>query len=104
MLDNAPTYLTFFSIALGRQQLSVENPIDTAHFLETGGSATLVAISMGAVIFGSLTYIGNGPNFLVKSTVQEARLHAPGFFSYIFKYSLPAFLPILLLVWFLSFR
>jgi Na+/H+ antiporter NhaD/arsenite permease-like protein len=102
VLDNAPTYLTFLSTALGRENLSVENPADIAHYL---GQHPLVlsAISMGAVIFGALTYIGNGPNFLVKSTVQQARLPAPSFFGFL-KYSLPVFAPVLGLVWFFTFR
>ncbi len=102
VLDNAPTYLTFFSTALGRQHLSMDNSADVARFLEADGR-TLVAISMGAVIFGALTYIGNGPNFLVRSTVQEARLHPPSFFGFL-KYSVPVFAPVLALVWFFTLR
>ena len=59
---------------------------------------------MGAVIFGALTYIGNGPNFLVRSTVEQHQLKPPGFFAYTFCYALPAFLPVLALVWFFTFR
>lgn len=102
VLDNAPTYLTFFSTALGRAQLSIEDPVHIARFLESD-ALTLVAISMGAVIFGALTYIGNGPNFLVKSTVHQARLSTPGFFGFL-KYSIPVFAPVLWLVWFFTFR
>jgi Na+/H+ antiporter NhaD/arsenite permease-like protein len=102
VLDNAPTYLTFFATALARRQLSIEDSADVARYLATD-PLTLVAISMGAVIFGALTYIGNGPNFLVKSTVQQARLDAPSFFGFL-KYSLPVFAPVLWLVWFFTFR
>ncbi|MBI2497796.1 MAG: sodium:proton antiporter, partial [Opitutae bacterium] len=55
----------------------------------------LIAVSLGAVFFGAMTYIGNGPNFMVKSIATGARVHTPGFFGYIFKYSLPILLPIL---------
>jgi Na+/H+ antiporter NhaD/arsenite permease-like protein len=102
VLDNAPTYLTFFSTAMGRENGSIENPVDIARFL-AHDPRTLVAISMGAVIFGALTYIGNGPNFLVKSTVQDAGLHPPSFFGFL-KYSLPIFAPVLAVVWFFVFR
>ncbi len=57
-----------------------------------------MAISLGAVFFGAMTYIGNGPNFMVKSIAESAGVRCPGFFGYIIKYSLPILLPILLLV------
>lgn len=61
----------------------------------------LVAISLGAVFFGAMTYIGNGPNFMVKSLAENAGVQCPSFFGYLFVYSLPLLLPILLLVWWL---
>ena len=57
----------------------------------------LVAISLGAVFCGALTYIGNGPNFMVKSIADSSKVNPPTFFGYVFKYSLPILLPILLL-------
>jgi Na+/H+ antiporter NhaD/arsenite permease-like protein len=102
VLDNAPTYLTFFSTALARQGGSIENAADVTRFIEID-PRTLAAISMGAVLFGALTYIGNGPNFLVKSSVQQAGLHPPSFFGFL-KYSLPIFAPVLAVVWFFVFR
>jgi Na+/H+ antiporter NhaD/arsenite permease-like protein len=59
----------------------------------------LIAISLGSVFFGAMTYIGNGPNFMVKSIAENAEVQCPSFFGYIFGYSLPFLLPILLLVW-----
>ena len=103
VLDNAPTYLTFFANALGQQGLSLERVADVRQFLGLG-AAQLAAISMGAVFFGAITYIGNGPNFMVKAVVEQQGKAAPGFFGYIFKYSLPVFVPVLTLVWFLCFR
>ena len=64
----------------------------------------LVAISMGAVLFGAMTYIGNGPNFMVKSIAEHAGAETPGFFRYIYAFSLPVLLPILILVWLLFLR
>jgi Na+/H+ antiporter NhaD/arsenite permease-like protein len=103
VLDNAPTYLTFFANALGRGGLSVESKADVAQFLASSQSHLLVAISMGAVFFGAATYIGNGPNFMVKAIAIEQKVHAPGFFDYIYKYALPVLLPIFALLSFLFF-
>lgn len=64
----------------------------------------LLAISIGAVFFGACTYIGNGPNFMVKSIAQQQKVHAPTFIGYIFKYALPFLLPMLVLIWLLFFR
>jgi Na+/H+ antiporter NhaD/arsenite permease-like protein len=72
------------------------------------GNATLnqyiVAISVGAVFFGANTYIGNGPNFMVKSIAEQAKVNAPSFLGYIFKFSLPFMLPMLAIVWWIFFR
>ena len=62
------------------------------------------AISLGAVFFGAMTYIGNGPNFMVKSIAEQAGAKVPGFGGYILKYSIPLLLPIFALVWLLFFR
>ena len=50
---------------------------------------SLVAISAGAVFMGANTYIGNAPNFMVKSIAEEAGVNMPSFFGYMFKYSIP---------------
>ncbi|HVX85245.1 MAG TPA: sodium:proton antiporter [Phycisphaerae bacterium] len=59
----------------------------------------IVAISLGSVFFGAMTYIGNGPNFMVKSIADHAGAPTPSFFEYIYRYSAPILLPILILVW-----
>jgi Na+/H+ antiporter NhaD/arsenite permease-like protein len=64
----------------------------------------IVAISVGAVFFGASTYIGNGPNFMVKSIAAHQKVHTPTFIGYVFKYTLPCLLPTFLLVWWLFFR
>jgi Na+/H+ antiporter NhaD/arsenite permease-like protein len=64
----------------------------------------IVAISVGAVFFGANTYIGNGPNFMVKSIAEHQKVHMPTFLGYVFRYSLPLMLPMLALVWWLFFR
>jgi Na+/H+ antiporter NhaD/arsenite permease-like protein len=64
----------------------------------------IVAVSAGAVFFGANTYIGNGPNFMVKSIADHQKVHTPTFLGYVFKFSLPFMLPMLIVVWFLFFR
>ena len=62
------------------------------------------AISIGAVFSGACTYIGNGPNFMVKSIAEQSGVNMPSFFGYIFKYTLPILIPVYTIVWFLFFR
>ncbi|REK12974.1 MAG: sodium:proton antiporter [Planctomycetota bacterium] len=90
VLDNAPTYLVFFK---------------TAQTLPAAEGATLVAgvaesilrgISLGAVLMGAMTYIGNGPNFMVKSIAEQAGVRMPSFFGYV-RYSVGYLLPVLAL-------
>lgn len=67
-------------------------------------NAFLIAISTGAVFFGAATYIGNGPNFMVKSIAEQRKVATPSFPGYVLKYTLPLLLPMLLLVWLVFFR
>jgi len=64
----------------------------------------LKAISIGSVFFGANTYIGNGPNFMVKAIADQQKAHTPTFLGYVFKYTLPYMLPMLAVVWWLFFR
>lgn len=92
-LDNAPTAVAFHGVAVG---------------LVNGGQAMaeiagipeilLKAIAMGSVFFGAMTYIGNGPNFMVKAIAEESGIKMPSFFGYMFKFSLIVLLPIYILV------
>ena len=108
-LDNAPTYLTFFNAALGdlgateamvpgmlghASKLAQLNP-EFVHDLQ--------AISAGAVFMGAMTYIGNAPNFMVKSIAEEAGIAMPSFFGYLFKWSAPVLLPVFVIVTLLFF-
>jgi len=67
-------------------------------------SAYVVAVSVGAVFFGANTYIGNGPNLMVKAIADQHKVQTPDFLSYIWKYTLPYMLPMLLLIWLIFFR
>ena len=102
VLDNAPTYLTFLAAALGRHQLSLNQPADVQAFVAQH-DPELIAISLGAVFFGAMTYIGNGPNFMVKSISERAKVKTPGFFSYLLRYAVPILLPIFGLISLLFF-
>ena len=91
-LDNAPTAMVFHTTATTLADPGAAN-------LVAGVSEPLLrAISMGAVFFGSLTYIGNGPNFMVKSMAEQSGVRMPSFFTYMFKFSLIICLPIYILV------
>ena len=58
-------------------------------------------LTFDLVLFGAFTYIGNGPNFMVKAIAESAGIKMPTFFAYVIRYSIPFLLPALLLVWFL---
>ncbi|HVY71837.1 MAG TPA: sodium:proton antiporter [Verrucomicrobiae bacterium] len=67
-------------------------------------SARIVAISVAAVFFGANTYIGNGPNFMVKSIADQQRVRTPDFLGYVFRFTLPIMLPMLVVIWWFWFR
>src|SRR4051812_36367859 len=103
LLDNAPTYLTFFAAALGLHHLDINNASDVAGFLAAHGRH-LVAISLAATCFGALSYIGNSPNLLVKTIAEHAGMRTPSFFGFVFKWAVPVLLPIFALVSLIFFR
>ena len=102
LLDNAPTYLAFLATAFGLNGLSLESGPDMATFI-AGHAGLLGAISLGAVFFGAMTYIGNGPNFMVKAISTQSGVETPDFVPYILKYALPVLLPFLFLTGILFF-
>jgi Na+/H+ antiporter NhaD/arsenite permease-like protein len=96
-LDNAPTYLSFLAASMGHEHLSVDSTADVLKFAaENAGH--LIAISLGAVFFGAGSYIGNGPNFMVKAIADKSKVHAPSFLAYMYRYSIPILLPVLIVV------
>jgi Na+/H+ antiporter NhaD/arsenite permease-like protein len=88
LLDNAPTYLAFFSSAIGKFYPGIPEADAVARLIGEK-IPYLAAISLGSVFMGALTYIGNAPNFMVKSIAEEAGVPMPSFFGYMFKYSIP---------------
>jgi Na+/H+ antiporter NhaD/arsenite permease-like protein len=103
-LDNAPTYMTFASTAAGLQGIAPDGRY-LAIFLDTGPRAheILAAISCGAVFMGANSYIGNGPNFMVKAIAEENGVKMPSFFGYM-AYSVGILIPIFVIVTFVFFR
>ncbi|HEY3860843.1 MAG TPA: sodium:proton antiporter [Verrucomicrobiae bacterium] len=90
-LDSAPAYLAFFSAAAGHG----------GHELP---ARLISALSMGTVMFGAVTYIGNAPNLMVKSIADHRGAPAPDFLAYLFKWAVPVMLPLLMLQWLIFFR
>lgn len=101
-LDNAPTYLNFLSAAMGKFGLDVNTAEGVRQFV-IDDPLYLRAISIAAVFFGALTYIGNGPNFMVKAISERAGIVMPSFFSYFLKYAVPVLIPIFAIIWFFFF-
>ncbi len=125
ILDSAPAYLASMSAAFGLHGASLEN---LRHVQVMTGMATpesfgltnplaagalpivgeswkyIQAISVASVFFGACTYIGNGPNFLVKSIAEHAGFECPHFFEYIYRYTVPILLPTFIIVWYFFFR
>ncbi len=107
-LDNAPTYLTFFNTALGKLHLSEElvpgilaGSLTEPQHLEFVNY--LKAISVGAVFMGANTYIGNAPNFMVKSIAEQSGIKMPSFFGYM-AWSVGILIPLFILVTFVFFH
>lgn len=93
-LDNTPTAVTFHSLAVG-----LNATMQNVGVPMVGGipEILLTAICLGAVLFGSMTYIGNGPNFMVKSIAEENKIAMPHFFQYMYTFSLIVLLPVYIL-------
>jgi len=100
-LDNAPTYLTFGALASGSLGGSVEN---LGMLLHSGpGARLLSAISCGAVFMGANTYIGNGPNLMVRSIAERSGIRMPTFFGYMV-YSMAILIPLFVVISIVFFR
>ena len=91
-LDNAPTAISFYQLAHGLAD------VNQGVLIAGISEELLAAISLGAVFFGAFTYIGNGPNFMVKSIAEENNIKLPSFFAYIIKFSLPVLIPVYILI------
>jgi Na+/H+ antiporter NhaD/arsenite permease-like protein len=92
-LDNAPTYVVFFKLSqsLPEGEMLAVNDGSVPVLL-------LIAISLGSVFMGAMTYIGNGPNFMVKAIAEQEGIEMPSFFGFMFKYSIPVLIPLFILI------
>jgi Na+/H+ antiporter NhaD/arsenite permease-like protein len=113
ILDSAPTYYCFAQTLFGRfVPVGALAPgvgaTDHARMAILLGDAKLspyiLAVSVGSVFFGAATYLGNGPNLIIKAIVEHKKIRAPGFLEFIYKYALPWLGPMLVVVWLLFFR
>jgi Na+/H+ antiporter NhaD/arsenite permease-like protein len=100
LLDNAPTYLAFLAAAFGVAGLNLDS--DMSQFVQQQAEL-LKAISLGAVFFGAMTYIGNGPNLMVKKIADQQKVHTPSFMTYVMRFSVPVLVPVFALVGILFF-
>lgn len=104
ILDNAPTYLNFVAAAMGKFGLDVNDPAAVLAFANGVDSHIfLQAISVAAVFFGAMSYIGNAPNFMVKAIAEANGVETPTFMGYIFRYSIPILVPIYLVIYVVFF-
>ncbi len=98
-LDNAPTYVVFFETA---KTVPATSPLVNADMVPIG-IKELAAISTGAVFMGSMTYIGNGPNLMVRAIAEKSNVRMPSFFGYM-AYSCAVVLPASVLLTLVFFR
>ena len=106
MLDNAPTYLNFLAASMASQGADMLNTADVYQYALGGYTSSILrlkAISIAAVFFGAMTYIGNGPNFMVKSIAEQLGIRMPSFGKYILLFSIPMLLPVLVVIWLLCY-
>jgi Na+/H+ antiporter NhaD/arsenite permease-like protein len=98
LLDNAPTYLGFLNALFGATGAREISGLLGQH------ASGVLAISIGSVFFGAATYIGNGPNFMVKAVADGQKISTPTFFGFVLKFTLPFLLPVLFILWLVFFR
>ncbi len=113
VLDNAPTYLNFLAGSMGKFGSDIGS-VEAVRGFASGmpspiegdvpSDVYLLAISVAAVFFGAMTYIGNAPNFMVKNIAEQADTEVPGFVEYVYKYSLPVLVPVFAVIWFIFFN
>lgn len=108
VLDNAPTYLNFLAAAMASEGANINSIAEVREFADNTMNPNdttfqLAAIAISSVFFGAMTYIGNGPNFMVKSIAEQSGIKMPSFFGYLIRFTIPILLPILFLIWLVFF-
>lgn len=105
-LDNAPTYVNFLTASMAASGGDINSLKDVQAFASDGflnSAIYLKAISVAAVFFGAMTYIGNGPNFMVKSIAEQVGIRMPSFVGYIIRFSVPFLIPLFVIIWLIFF-
>ncbi len=105
-LDNAPTYVNFLTAGMAADGASINKVSEVIGYSQGAYANSILelkAISIAAVFFGAMTYIGNGPNFMVKSIAEQVGIKMPSFFGYILRFSIPFLVPLLVIVWLVFF-
>ena len=104
-------YINVLAATMAKYGLNLNNVEDLRGFIsgahgiqDLNGNFLLRAISVASVVFGAMTYVGNGPNLMVKAIAENEGVKMPSFGAYIFKYSLPYLLPVLVVIWLLFVR
>lgn len=92
VLDNAPTYVVFLETARALP------PAEGLTMVAGLAEPLLIAISLGAVFMGAMTYIGNGPNFMVKAIAEQSGVRMPSFFGFVIRYSIPILVPVFVII------
>lgn len=106
-LDNTPTYINSLAVCMSINNADISNVHDVLAFsqgLYPNSIEFLRTICLTSVFFGGFTYIGNGPNFMIKAIAEKNGVKMPSFFTYILKYSFIYLLPVLTLIWFIFSR
>lgn len=98
VLDNAPTYVVFYETAASEFNSPFHQLVTMDTKEATVAIHMLQAISLGAVFMGAMTYIGNGPNFMVRAIAEQAGVRMPSFFGYVVRYSIPVLIPVFILI------
>lgn len=111
ILDNAPTYINMLTASMAKYGLDINIPSHVNNFISHSpiyqhfqGNINLMSISLASVIFGAFTYIGNGPNFIIKSIAEQQKIPMPSFIHYIIQYSIPFLIPVMFIIWLLFIR
>jgi len=107
VLDNAPTYLNFVAASMASKGANI-GLITQVQAYASGGIypysiVALKSIAIASVFFGAMTYIGNGPNFMVKAIAEQEGIQMPSFGGYVFRFSFPFLFPVLFFIWLLFF-
>lgn len=105
LLDNAPTYLNMLTASMTANRFDINTLQNVIEYAKMPTCIpALSAISIAAIFFGSITYISNGPNFMIKKIAEKNDVKMPSFFAFVLRYSLPILIGPFLLIWFFFYR